>query len=326
MANADSDFNRLLKQFVSYPEGSASDWKSHYKPLVDSVIVHLEKTDPIISVIVVAYRSSEILLDCLEQVRNQEEIDNSDIELILVDNTGIESFRPFLNKFVDVEIRMKGNAHLCRARNLGATYAQSQIINFIDDDGLIYPDYLKKGLTYFNDPNTVAIRTRIIANNHKYFTTLADHYDRGTIPGPDFLQTEGSSFIRKNTYIEVGGFCENIYGGEGIDFTYRVNKRLKGAKILFVPDVIMKHDYIHTWAKFFQKNWRYATVDNEIDNIDPGLREFMEDYSRPEFIRDPLPLDEQIARVLLLLIRKILWTIARLTALMKKDKKQKVLV
>lgn len=326
MENADSDFNRLLKQFVSYPEGSASDWKSHYNPLVDSVIVHLEKTNPIISVIVVAYRSSEFLLNCLEQVRNQEEIDNSDIELILVDNTGIESLRPFLNKFVDVEIRMKGNAHLCRARNLGATYAQSQIINFIDDDGLIYPDYLKKGLTYFNDPNTVAIRTRIIANSHKYFTTLADHYDKGKFPAPDFLQTEGSSFIRKNTFIENGGFCENLYGGEGIDFTYRLNKRLKGEKILFVPDVIMKHDYIHTWAKFFQKNWRYATIDNKRKNIDPGFSRFMDEYPPHDFIRDPLPLDEQIARVLLLLIRKIIWKIAQLTVTIRKNKEQKGLV
>jgi glycosyltransferase involved in cell wall biosynthesis len=326
MANTDLDFNRLLKQFVSYPEGSASDWKSHYKPLVDSVIVHLEKTDPIISVIVVVYHSSEILLDCLEQVRNQEEIDNSDIELILVDNTGIESLRPFLNKFVDVEIRMKGNAHVCRARNIGAAFAKAPIINFLDDDGLMQPDYIKEGLKYFGDSSITAIRTRIKALNHRYFTSIADHYSQGSDVIEDCLQTEGSLFIRHDIFIEVRGFEETLFGGDGIDLTYRILTTNPSTKIFYVPDVVLQHDYINSWKKFFKKCWRYATVNTKLKEIDPGLIRFLDEYLPHDFIRDPLPLDEQIARVLLRLIRKIIWKIAQLTTAIRKNKDQKELV
>jgi glycosyltransferase involved in cell wall biosynthesis len=326
MANADSDFNRLLKQFVSYPEGSASDWKSHYKPLVDSVIVHLEKTDPIISVIVVAYRSSKILLDCLEQVRNQEEIDNNDIELILVDNTGIESFRPSLNKLVDIEIRMKGNAHACRARNIGAAFAKAPIINFLDDDGLMQPDYIKEGLKYFGDSSITAIRTRVRALNHRYFTSIADHYSQGSDVIEDYLQTEGSLFIRHDIFIEVRGFQETLFGGDGIDLTYRILTTKPSTKIFYVPDVVLQHDYINSWGKFFKKYWRYATVNNQLKEIDAGLIRFMGEYPPHDFIRDPLPLDEKIVRILLLLIKKIIWKIARLMVTTRKNKEQKGLV
>jgi len=317
MENADSDFNRLLKQFVSYPEGSASEWKFHYKPLVDSVIVHLEKTDPIISVIVVAYRSSEILLDCLERVRNQEGIDNSDIELILVDNTGFESLRPFLNKTVDVEIRMKGNAHVCRARNIGAAFSKAPIINFLDDDGLMQHDYIKEGLKYFGDPSITAIRTRVRALNHRYFTSIADHYSQGSDVIEDYLQTEGSLFIRHDIFIEVRGFEETLFGGDGIDLTYRILKTKPSTKIFYVPDVVLQHDYINSWNKFFKKCWRYATVNNQLKEIDPGLSRFMDVYPPHDFIRDPLPLDEQIVRTLLLLIRKIIWKIAKIVKRIK---------
>ena len=319
ISSKDSDFKTLLKQFTSYPSGSAADWKTHYAPLVNRVITHHEKTNPVLSVIVVSYRSSEILLDCLKNIRIQEDVNNSEVELILVDNTGIESLRSSLPDWVDIEIRMAGNIHACRARNLGAAFANAPVVNFVDDDGLMLPDYIKRGLKYFNDDRITGVRTRIEALNHRYFTTIADHYSRGSDVVEDYLMTEGSMFIRRDIFIDVGGFGEALYGGDGIDLTYRILKDNPNAKIFYIPDAVLEHDFLDSWKKFVIKNWRYTPTNLQIDGIDPDFQRFRDEYPPHDFIRDPLPLDEQIAYSLLVLIRKIIWRIGKIVALITRN-------
>ena len=317
ISSKDSDFKTLLKQFTSFPSGSAVDWKTHYAPLVNSVITHHEKTNPVLSVIVVAYRSSEILLDCLKHIRIQEDVNDSEVELILIDNTGIESLRTSLPDWVDIEIRMAGNTHACRARNLGAAFASAPVVNFVDDDGLMHADYLKHGLKYFIDDRIAGVRTRIEALNHRYFTTIAYHYSRGSDVVEDYLMTEGSMFIRRDIFIDVGGFCEALYGGDGIDLTYRIFKAYPNVKIFYIPDAVLKHDFVDSWKKFVIKYWRYTPTNLKFDEIDPDFERFREEYPPQRFIRDPLTIDKYIAFIFLHNSRKILWRLAKIVKRIK---------
>ena len=220
---------------------------------------------------------------------------------------------------MDIEIRMAGNAHLCRARNLGIAFANASVGNFVDDDGLVRTDYIKQGLKYFNDDRIASVRTRIEALNHRYFTTVADHYSWGSDVVEDYLMTEGSMFIRRDIFIDVGGFCEALYGGEGIDLTYRILKTNPNVKIFYIPDAVLKHDFVDSWKKFVIKNWRYTPTNLQIDGIDPDFERFRDEYPPHDFIRDPLPLDEQIAYSLLMLIRKIIWKIGKIVALITRN-------
>ena len=77
--------------------------------------------------------------------------------------------------------------------------------------------------------------------------------------------------------------------------------------------------YFNFRGKFFKKCWRYASVNNQLKEIDPGLSRFMDEYPPHDFIRDPLPLDEKIVRTLLLLIRKIIWKIGKIVALITRN-------
>ena len=220
---------------------------------------------------------------------------------------------------MDIEIRMAGNAHLCRARNLGIAFANASVGNFVDDDGLVRTDYIKQGLKYFNDDRIASVRTRIEALNHRYFTTVADHYSWGSDVVEDYLMTEGSMFIRRDIFIDVGGFCEALYGGEGIDLTYRILKTNPNVKIFYIPDAVLKHDFVDSWKKFVIKNWRYTPTNLQIDGIDPDFTRFRKEYPPPDFIRNPLQLDEQIAYSLLVLIRKIIWKIGKIVALITRN-------
>ena len=290
------EFHDILSELDSYPSGDSAAWIRRYDPLVDEIVRHRDVVDPEISVVVVAWNAAEFLVGCLEHLRDQVGLRDGALEILLVDNGGNTSIRAALVDLVDVEVRMRGNAHLCRARNLGVALARGQIINFIDDDGLVERDYMRNALRYFEDPDVVAIRSRIVAKNHPLFTTLATHYSRGIETVDDCLVTEGSSFLRREPYIEVGGFGEDMSGHEGIDLTYRLLHAAKGARGVYAPDVVMHHDYIDTWQKFWKKNWRYAGVNERTQARSPELSSFMDEYFARSFPKAALNPRERVAQ------------------------------
>lgn len=270
-----------LDALDGYPSGDEAAWWSRYSPLVAARLDHRVVADPLISVVVVAWRSAHLVVECLDHVRAQRGLPDGAIEVILVDNGGLEPARDAFPTRVDVELRMQHNVGLSPARNLGLLAARAPIVCFIDDDGLIAADYCRRALDYFaHDPDLVAARSRITYKHHRYFTTLASHYDRGPHPVADCLVTEGSMAIRRQPYLEVGGFAEKLYGHEGIDLTFRLKQHNPRARVLYVPDMVMAHDYIHTWQKFWQKNTRYTDINTRVAARSPELEAFMADYAR----------------------------------------------
>jgi glycosyltransferase involved in cell wall biosynthesis len=301
----------LLAERSSYPKGSENDWRQRYAPLVEERIRHRERPNPKVSVVVVAWRSAEFIVECLDHIRDQNGLDDGDIEIILVDNGGLEAARDQFASRVDLEIRMVGNVRLCRARNTGVAWAGAPLLPNIDDDGLIEPDYFKNALYYFNNPDVVAIRSRIVAKDHPYFTTLASHYDRGGWPVEDCLVTEGSSLVRREPYVAVGGFAESLSGHEGIDLTYRLNKHQPTASVLYVPDAVMRHDYFDSWQKFTRKSLYYAGIDDSTADRSPQLARFMDAYFNRDFTRSRRPFDQVAVGAALSIVRGALGVIGR---------------
>ncbi len=293
-------------ELTGYPDGDAADWKRRYRPWIAEVLEHRKVEKPSISVVVVAWKTPHLVISCLDHIRSQDGYSRGDIELVLVDNGGLEPARSAFPSRVDLEIRMKENVGLCPARNAGVAWAKAPLIGFIDDDGLIRPDYYQRAVAYFDDPDVVAIRSRIVAKWHRYFTTLANHYDRGMRPVEDCLVTEGSAMVRRGDYIAVGGFAESLSGHEGIDLTYRFKQENPDAKVLYAPDVVMAHDYIDSWSKFYKKNFRYAGVDDRVADRDEGLARFMKQYFARSFPAPRLAGDERVAKELLKAARTLL--------------------
>ncbi len=302
-----------LDTLTGHPEGDEAAWRARYAPLIENT-AELDALPPdkklAISVVVVAWRATDGVQRALECIGDQVGIEPHQMEVILVDNSGpsgLDALAAEISAHVDVHIRMKGNMGLSPARNTGMSYARAPIVCFLDDDGLIAPDYVQKGLAYFErDANIMAIRSRIKALNHPYFTTLAGHYDRGSEPIDDCLVTEGSMMIRRAAYMEVGGFADQLYGHEGIELTYQLKQRDPGARVLYVPDVVMRHDYIHTWQKFLDKNTRYITLDAATHTRTPELQAFMDEFFATRFPRSPMPTDEYIAWLGLKLLKMLL--------------------
>lgn len=303
-----------LSRWSSYPSGTAADWIERYEPLVREVREGPAPDSPCLSVIVVAWNSADLVVEALDAIRVAAERCRGPVEIILVDNGGLDSVRSELEERTHQLIRMVGNVRLCRARNLGAALAHGRLLVFLDDDGLVQADHLQNVERWFAEENTCAVHGRVVYKNHRYFTTLAEHYDLGPEAREDCLVTEGNMAIRREAYISAGGFNETLAGNEGVDLTYRLKRQDPDAVVLYVPDVVLRHDFIDGWPKFRRKFSHYAGMDRQLTEIDPALGPFLAEYQGTPRPRRKLAADERLARWFLTKLKKRLQRRARRAA------------
>ena len=303
-----------LSSWSSYPTGTAEDWIKRYQPLVRDVKETSVPESPSLSVIVVAWNTAELVVEALDAIQAATTHCSGSVEIILVDNGGLDSVRSELEARTHQLIRMVGNVRLCRARNLGAALAGGPILVFLDDDGLVQADHLQNVERWFAEGNTCAVHGRVVHKNHRYFTTLAEHYDLGPEAREDCLVTEGNMAIWREAYISAGGFNETLAGNEGVDLTYRLKRQDPDAVVLYVPDVVLRHDFIDSWSKFRRKFSHYAGMDQQLTEIDPDLGPFLKEYRSTPRPRRKLAADERLARWFLTKLKKRLQRRARRAA------------
>lgn len=303
-----TSWSEFLDGAPARPSGSPEAWQARYRPFISELLVHREVAAPRVTAVIVAWRAGDDLLTSARQLRAQEGMGLQDLELILIDNGEVTCDREEIAGLFDLEFRMRENVSPSPGRNIAAAWANAPILASIDDDGLVQPGYLRRALAYFEDPEVFAIRSRIVAKRHRYFTALADHYDRGDAVTEDLLVTEGSALMRRDVLMEVGGFSDKLFGHEGIELCFRVHQAHPEMRILYAPDVVMAHDYFHSWEKFYRKNFLYAGIGKRVSADIEGLMEYIEGHSGRTYERAALPTDEAVARHALRVARRVLWT------------------
>jgi len=109
----------------------------------------------------------------------------------------------------------------------------------------------------------------------------------------------------------VGGFSDVLSPYEGLDLTYRASLLDPSARIVYAPDVVMRHDYASTWRKLVRKSTAYGGVTRLADDV-PEAAGFLEAYKATRFPRPRRRLDEIAARAALGGARRIVRAVGRL--------------
>ncbi|MEZ4459642.1 MAG: glycosyltransferase family 2 protein [bacterium] len=277
-------------------------WRARYAAEVANVSTRARER-VFWSFVVVAWNAESGLLACLTAITNQIGIDRGDFEIVVVDNGELRVCRERLAQLADTVITTTQNVGCSTGRNIGAAYARGALLSFIDDDGLVQHDYAINALKYFQDEQIVALRGRVVAHEHPYFTTLAGHYDRGPQPIEESLTAEGTMTIRAATFMECNGFPDGMVGHEGIHLSFAIRNRYPNAKIIYAPDVVLEHDYMKGWHHFFAKTRCYARIDEKPCD-DPRFAEFLDQQLSRRYPKISRPVDKRVARVLLVALRK----------------------
>lgn len=170
---------------------------------------------PKLSYVVVGFSTGPELLECLRRCLAQTGLERDALELILVDNGGLEPWLAACRPLLDAELTMHRNAGPSAARNEGARLAAAPLVAFVDDDGWVGADWAMAALQAMADGSRAACRGKVLFKRHPLFTALANSYDLGARECDDLLSLEGNLVVDRQAFLEVGGFDAALFGGEG---------------------------------------------------------------------------------------------------------------
>jgi len=205
--------------------------------------------DPYVSIIVCTYNRTRYLESCLQSIFNQT---YKNIEVILVIKDLDENGKKILEKFEHLTTIIQDNKSIgiSAARNIGVKNSHGEIIAFIDDDAVAYPNWMKNLIKKYENSNVGGVGGLIIdASSNKPW--LFDWYINkfGITKDGDKIKNKKDWFrtfvgcnmsFRKKIFYEIKGFDEDIiFYHEEPDLCIRILK--KGYKLELEPTAKVTH-------------------------------------------------------------------------------------
>jgi GT2 family glycosyltransferase len=197
-----------------------------------------------ISVIIVTYKSSNFIINCLKSILRYNDIGNK-LEVIVVDNSPKND-----STFINIKklfpwvalIKNRSNLGFGAANNVGARKALGEILLFLNPDTeltepifyFVYKKfkYDKKlgllGLKLINKHGKSNLSFGYLPSTLSYFNLIFPMTKLRNLMDvtPKLFYIQGADiFIRKNLFFKIGMFDENIFlFSEESDLIYRIKK------------------------------------------------------------------------------------------------------
>ncbi len=240
---------------------------------------------PVISMLVVAYRETESLLQLLGTLASvavtattTNSVATPPFEIILVDNglrpDIVASAMPLVHHYV----KCKFNVGCSQGRNVGAAFCSAPLVAFVDADAQIDETYVAACVRALDNPALTAVRGRVVPRAPG--GQLPTHYDLGPVAGPASIAAEGASVWRTAAFCQAGGFEASLYGREGPVLCYRMHLLMGTPANAFgyAPSIVLHHDYFASTQHLQAKLERNARIIDQVDRAYPMLRRFLAQF------------------------------------------------
>lgn len=202
---------------------------------------------PLVSYIVITMNRPHELAGCLTSIRTQ---DYPHKQIIVVDNGSSDNSVNLLREqFPEIEFNpLERNYGVAGGRNRGIEMARGEICIFLDDDAqFVHSDATAKTLSYFQADPQLACLAFFIQN------AVTGLEDRKSIPRVDKRHIArdypcgyfcGAGFaVKRLVFSKIGMFWERLlYGGEDLDFSYRLLNQ--GYQLLRSFSIKVLHDEV----------------------------------------------------------------------------------
>lgn len=176
----------------------------------------MNKTQPLVSVIIPTKNSSRTLDKCLKSIQDQT---YPNIEIILVDNNSTDNTKEIARKFTD-KVYNKGPERSSQ-RNYGAKKAKGEYLLIHDSDIYFHPNSVQECVDLALDKQADAVILPEKSIGEGYWTKVKA-FERSFYEGNDLI--EAVRFFNKEVYNELGGYDEDLTGPEDWDLTIRFRK------------------------------------------------------------------------------------------------------
>lgn len=174
------------------------------------------KDKPLVSIIVNTKNSEETLQDCLESIKKQT---YSNVELIVVDNYSTDCTTEIARKF-GAEVYVKGPERSAQM-NYGGKMARGEYVYFMGSDIILTPKLIEECVIIVNEGSDAVIVWNV-SDPSKSVWAKTRFYERLSYYGSDVY--EGARFVRRDIFVKIGGFDEEIFANEDIAFGRKLSR------------------------------------------------------------------------------------------------------
>lgn len=239
--------------------------------------------EPVISVIVCTYNRADLLAECLDSL-NSQTLDESNYEVIIIDNNSSDHTQDVAHGFVDrianFRVFLEEIQGLSHARNRGWREAKGQYVAYLDDDAKASPTWCERILAAFSEQGTTtaAVGGKILPwylkKPPEWFSDIIETRSWGDAPG--FLSPEHAKYgfsgsnmaFRKDILSQYNGFDarfgmvgNKIYFAEETELFYRISA--DSHRLWYDPEIMVYHlvtDANMKCAHRFLRGYRAGTA------------------------------------------------------------------
>ncbi|HLM84456.1 MAG TPA: glycosyltransferase [Candidatus Bathyarchaeia archaeon] len=171
-----------------------------------------------VSVIIATKNEEKNIEKCLKSVMDQS-YPAEKIETIVVDNNSGDLTKEIARKYTD-KVFDRGPERSAQ-KNFGVRISKSEYFLHLDADMTLGENVIRECVEKIaGDKNIVALYIPEVVSGEKFFSRVRrferNFYDKTVI--------DGVRFIRKNKFMEAGGFDEKLYAFEDWDLDKRLKK------------------------------------------------------------------------------------------------------
>jgi glycosyltransferase involved in cell wall biosynthesis len=208
-----------------------------------------------VSIIIPARNEEVCLPDCLESII-QLDFPEEKYEVILVDNGSIDRTMEIARQY-GARVFRNDTLNVSGLRNLGAQKARGKVLAFVDADCTVSPNWLSAAARYFNNDEVIAWGAPPGIPENSTWVQQTWYIVRRPfkkIMDVEWLESM-NLFVRKDIFLSVNGFTENLTTCEDVDFCYRLKKF--GRIVSDNRIEVTHHGEAKTIIEFFKKEvWR----------------------------------------------------------------------
>lgn len=208
----------------------------------------MKKTDPLVSIIISTKNEEKNIVRCLDSLAHQA---YSPMEIIVVDNDSSDKTKQVARRYT----RRVYNVRPERStqRNFGAKkIAKGKYLLFLDSDMTVSPDTIKTAVSRMEkDYVLVGLYISEVVTGTSFWSRVR-RFERNFY---DATVIDGLRFVRRDEFLKIGGFDENLYACEDWDLDKRLKKL---GTVALVKNPIFHNESKFNIKKYLDKKTYYA--------------------------------------------------------------------
>jgi len=241
---------------------------------------------PFVSVIVPIRNEAEHIEQCLSALDAQD-YPRSSFEVVVLDGESDDDTRAIVERFCStssLNIRLLNNParRTAPGLNLGIRHAQGTVIVRVDGHSVVAKDFLRSSLAALARSGADCVGGPIQSVGFGFWgraiaTAMSSRFGVGNAAfrvskREQWTDTVAFAAYRREVFDKLGGFREDLDGGEDDEFNYRLISQ--GGRILLAPEIQSTYIVRSSLRALARQYFRYGMAKTVVLSAHPQLARF----------------------------------------------------